>query len=123
MFGRERLRYKIIIVWVVVFLAMWVLLWAFSPKKEFSRKLDHIYSSISMKKWEEADKQVKELKKLYNKKKVYIQIGNATEALITFNYSLDQLEITIHDRSDAAFEYIGALKGSIDYVLEPFAGP
>ena len=64
-----------------------------------------------------------EFKDNFKKNRLLIQMNNATEALIIFEHTIGQLEITVNNKQDSALEYIGALKDIMNLVIKPFSGP
>ncbi|WP_291573227.1 hypothetical protein [Clostridium sp. UBA4548] len=117
------MRYKIMLTWVFCFLIMWILFEKMLPKHEFNSCLNNIEKSINNKNWAEAKKSTKELKNIYENNKVIIRTNNATEAMSTFQNTLGQLYISVDYEQETALEYIGALKESLDWVLDGFSAP
>lgn len=109
--------------WVLCFLIMWVLFERMLPKHEFNSCLNNIENSVNSKNWVEAKKSTDELKKIYENNKIIIRTNNATEAMATFQNTLGQLYISVDYEQETSLEYIGALKESLDWVLEGFAAP
>lgn len=123
MFRNIEMRYKIMLTWVLCFLVLWIAFEKALPKNEFSSCLNNIEKSINNKNWTEAKKSANELKKIYENNKIIIRTNNATEAMATFQNTLGQLYISVEYEQEAALEYIGALKESLDWVLEGFSAP
>lgn len=123
MFRNMEMRYKIMLTWVLCFLVLWIAFEKALPKNEFSSCLNNIEKSINNKNWTEAKKSANELKKIYENNKIIIRANNATEAMATFQNTLGQLYISVEYEQEAALEYIGALKESLDWVLEGFSAP
>lgn len=117
------MRPTIEIVWLISFIVMWLTFSAFIPEKKFNLKLNEIEKSVSKQDWKQAEKSMKELKSIYNKRRVLIQANNATEILTTFDYAMGELELSIQHEQDAALEHIGGLRSTLDFVLNAFSGP
>lgn len=109
--------------WVLCFLVLWIAFEKALPKNEFSACLNNIEKSINNKNWTEAKKSTEDLKKIYENNKIIIRANNSTEAMGTFQNTLGQLYISVNYEQEAALEYIGALKESLDWVLEGFSAP
>jgi hypothetical protein len=92
-------------------------------KKEMVKKLDIIEERVNDKDWEVANKEIKEFTKLYAKNKNIIHINNASESLVNFEYTIGQLENSVIYKREEALEYIGALKYTIEYIMQGFSGP
>jgi hypothetical protein len=116
-------RLIICVTWLISFITMWVIFNALLPENEFETKLSQIEQSVSKKDWDKAKKSMVDLNNIYNKNKIVIQANNATEILTTFDLTMGQLEASIQHEQDAALEYIGGLKSSLDFVLKSFSGP
>ena len=110
-------------VWLIAFTALWMTIYKVLPKRDIETKLQSIEKNIKEDRWSEAQKDMKELKKIYSDKRTTIQINNATEAFITFDYTFGQLDYAVQEESKTALEYIGALMYSLDYVVTAFSGP
>lgn len=117
------MRLVIACVWLVSFLAMWIIFKAVLPDVDFNVHLDRIEKNVEGKDWNNAKKSMNELKNLYNRKKVVIQMNNATEIFTTFDLTMGQLESSIEHEQEAAIEYIGAIRESLDFVMKAFSGP
>ncbi|WP_291639875.1 hypothetical protein [Clostridium sp.] len=117
------MRLAIAITWVISFAFMWIVFNALLPENEFNMKLDQIEKSVEIKDWKQAKKSMEELKKIYDKNVILIQTNNATEILTTFEFAIGQLDISIQHEQNAALEYIGGLKSSLDFVMKAFSGP
>ncbi|MCB2314222.1 DUF4363 family protein [Clostridium tagluense] len=109
--------------WLISFVVMWILFNAFLPKNEFNMQLNKIEKSVSIKDWNQAKKSMDELKSIFNKNRILIQTNNSTEIFTTFEFALGQLDASIQHKQDAALEYIGGLKSSLDLVMKAFSGP
>lgn len=109
--------------WVISFVLLWGIIHKVLPKKDIEFKLQSIEQNIKKDNWREAKKDMKELKEIYIDKRSLIQINNATEAFITFDYTFGQLDYAVQAESKNALEYIGALMYSLDYVVTAFSGP
>jgi hypothetical protein len=121
--NKNDMRLAIAITWVISFAFMWIIFNAFLPKNEFNIELNQIEKSVEIKDWKQAKKSMEELKRIYNKNRTLIQANNATEILTAFEFAIGQLDISIQHEQDAALEYIGGLKSSLDFVMKAFPGP
>jgi arginine utilization protein RocB len=99
---------------------MWLIFNALLPKEQFKTHLDQIEKSAANKDWDEAKKSMKQLKNVYSSKRTVIQMNNATEILTTFDLTMGQLEASVEHEQDAAVEYAGALRGTLDFVMMHF---
>lgn len=123
MFNRKYMRSIVAFVWLIAFIGLWAIFYKILPKNDIEIKLQQIEHSISNDNWQEAKKGMEELKEIYIEKRSIIQMNNATEAFINFDYIFGQLDYAIQQESKTALEYIGSLKYSIDYVIRAFSGP
>jgi hypothetical protein len=121
--NKNDMRLAITITWVISFAFMWIILNTFLPKNEFNMELNQIEKSIEIKDWKQAKESMEQLKRIYNKNRILIQANNATEILTTFEFAIGQLDISVQHEQDAALEYIGGLKSSLDFVMNAFSGP
>jgi tellurite resistance protein len=121
--NKNDMRLAITITWVISFAFMWIILNTFLPKNEFNMELNQIEKSIEIKDWKQAKESMEELKRIYNKNRILIKANNATEILTTFEFAIGQLDISVQHEQDAALEYIGGLKSSLDFVMNAFSGP
>jgi len=121
--NKNDMRLAIAITWVISFAFMWIIFNAFLPKNEFNMELNQIEKSVEIKDWKQAKKSVEELKKIYSKNRILIQANNATKILTTFEFAIGQLDISIQHEQNAALEYIGGLRYSLDFVMKAFPGP
>ncbi|MGH4117457.1 hypothetical protein [Clostridium sp.] len=121
--NKNDMRLAIAITWVISFAFMWIMFNAFLPKNEFNIVLNQIEKSVEIKDWKQAGKSMEDLKRIYNKNRILIQTNNATDILTTFEFAIGQLDISIVHEQNAALEYIGGLKSSIDFVMKAFSGP
>lgn len=102
---------------------MWTIFGFLLPKKQFETNLNNIEKYVRNKEWEEAKLSVEELSRIYKENEIIIQINNATEVLTSFQSVLGQLYISVEHKQDSAIEYIGALRATLDLVMQPFSGP
>jgi hypothetical protein len=119
----KKIRYIIISLWVVSFILIFSFFNIKLSKKEMVKKLDIIEERVNDKDWEVANKEIKEFTKLYAKNKNIIHINNASESLVNFEYTIGQLENSVIYKREEALEYIGALKYTIEYIMQGFSGP
>jgi hypothetical protein len=120
---KNNMRLIIGTVWIFSFFVVWGIFATFLPKNEFKIKLNHIEQSVSKEDWKQAKKSMAELKNIYNRNRILIQVNNATEIFTTFNYTMGQLDASIQHEQHASLEYIGGLKSSLDFVMKSFSGP
>ena len=123
MFNQKYMRKIIACIWIIGFILLWAIFNRILPRHSILTKLDEIEENVQREDWEKARISVDELNKIYNDKKFIIQVNNATEAFITFNYTLGQLEYSVKHEQKTALEYIGTLRYSLDYVIKAFSGP
>ncbi len=121
--NKNNTRFFIAMAWLISFLIMLLVFNAFLPQSRFEAKLDNIEQSVAKKDWDKAKGSMRELKEIYDQNRILLQAGNATEILTTFNYTMGQLDISIQNEQDAALEYIGGLRSSLEFVMEAFSGP
>jgi hypothetical protein len=121
--GENRTRFIIVLVWLVCFIGMWLIFSAVLPKEEFTNHLNQIEKSASNKDWDKAKNSMSQLRNIYDNKRAVIQMNNATEILTTFDLAMGQLEASVEHEQEAALEYVGALKSTLDFVLKAFSGP
>jgi hypothetical protein len=121
--GENRTRFIIVAVWLVCFIGMWLIFSAVLPKEEFTDHLNQIEKSASNKDWDKAKKSMSQLRNIYENKRAVIQTNNATEILTTFDLTMGQLEASVEHEQEAAVEYVGALRSTLDFVLKAFSGP
>lgn len=123
LFDENKMRFYIAIAWMICFISMWAIFSGVLPNDEFNSYLNQIEKSVTNKDWNNAQKSMEELKSVYNKKRVVIQMNNATEIFTTFELTMGQLEASVQHKQDAAIEYIGAIRNSLDFVMKAFSGP
>ncbi|GAA0727502.1 hypothetical protein GCM10008905_25150 [Clostridium malenominatum] len=123
MYGRRDMRIYIMFVWLIAFIFLWMAIYRVLPKNQIESKLQSIEENIKRDDWTEAKKQMEELKGIYINNRGVIQINNATEAFINFDYTFGQLDYAVQAESKNALEYVGALMYSLDYVVTAFSGP
>ncbi|KAJ49806.1 ribosomal protein S4E [Clostridium tetanomorphum] len=121
--SRNDMRFVVGVIWIISFVVMWNIFNVLLPKNEFKIQLNQIEESVSKKDWNQARKSMVQLKNIYNRNRIFIQANNATEILTTFNYTMGQLDVSIQHEQNAALEYIGGLKSSLNLVMRPFSGP
>ncbi|WP_343770182.1 hypothetical protein [Clostridium malenominatum] len=117
------MRIYIMFVWLIAFIFLWMAIYRVLPKNQIESKLQSIEENIKRDDWTEAKKQMEELKGIYINNRGVIQINNATEAFINFDYTFGQLDYAVQAESKNALEYVGALMYSLDYVVTAFSGP
>lgn len=123
LFGENKMRGYIAVTWIICFAVMWIIFSIVLPNDEFNTHLNQIEKSVTNKDWNNAQKSMEELKSVYNKKRVFIQMNNATEIFTTFELTMGQLETSVQHKQDAAIQYIGAIRNSLDFVMKAFSGP
>lgn len=123
MFNRKYIRMIVACIWLIAFISLWAIFYKILPKNDIEIRLQQIEHSISNDNWDEAKKGMEELREIYIEKRPIIQMNNATEAFINFDYIFGQLDYAVQQESKTALEYIGALKYIIDYVVRAFSGP
>ncbi|MEW9094286.1 MAG: hypothetical protein AB2417_04305 [Clostridiaceae bacterium] len=123
MFNRKYIRGIVAFVWLIAFIGLWAIFYKILPENNIEIKFQQIEHSISNDNWYEAKKSMEELKEIYIEKRPIIQMNNATEAFINFDYIFGQLDYAIQQESKTALEYIGALEYIMDYVVKAFSGP
>lgn len=117
------MRLTIIMVWVISFITIWLMFNALIPRNEFINQLNRIEQSVSKNDWKDAKESMEDLKRIYNRGRIFIQANNATEILTNFDCIMGQLDASVKYEQDAAIEYIGGLRASLDFVMKPFSGP
>lgn len=122
-FDRFDMRYKIALVWILGLVVLWTVFQNILPLNSMGYQLDRIEEGIEKKNWTQASKYTNEFKNNFKKNRSLIQMNNATEALIIFEQTIGQLEITVNNKQDSALEYVGALKDITNLVIKPFSGP
>lgn len=123
MLGENKMRFIIAAVWLISFTSMWFIFRTVLPYKEFEIQLNQIEKNIESKEWDKAKKSMKKLDDIYRNKRTAIQVNNATEILTTFDLTMGQLEASVQHEQEAAVEYVGALKSTLDFVMKAFSGP
>lgn len=123
MFDRYNIRYKLVVIWILAYAVLWCIFQSIFPVQAMELKLNQIEESIEKKDWNKAKEYTDMFKETFEKKKVFIQMNNSTEALTTFEHTIGQLEITVKHRQDSALEYVGALRDTTNLVIKPFSGP
>lgn len=123
MFDIYNVRYKICLVWLLSFTLIWIIFQNTFPLNSMSTQLDKIEESIQNGNWDDAEKYTLQFKKTFITNRMFIQMNNATEALVNFEHTIGQLEMTVKYRQDSALEFVGALKESLNLVIKPFSGP
>lgn len=123
MIGENKMRFTVAGIWIICFASMWLIFNSALPDYEFNNYLNQIEKSVVNKDWDKAKKSMKELKNVYKDKRAVIQVNNATEILTSFDLTLGQLEASVENEQEAAVEYIGALRATMDFVMKPFSGP
>jgi len=121
--GENRMRFAIAAVWLICFTSMWFVFEIILPEKEFTTHLNQIEKSVADKNWNTAKESMRKLRKVYDNKRAVIQTNNATEILTTFDLTMGQLEASVAHEQDSAVEYVGALKSTLNFVLQAFSGP
>lgn len=123
MFGKIDMRYKIALFWLIIFISLWVTFYSTSPSKKMIYQLDRIEQSITRKDWKQANEYMTQFKATFIENRMLIQMNNSTEAFISFQHTIGQLETTIRHNQESALDYIGAVRELIDLVVKPFSGP
>lgn len=123
LFVENKMRGYIAVIWIICFIGMWIIFSIVLPNNEFDTYLNQIEKSVTSEDWNNAKKSMEELKNVYNKKRVAIQMNNATEIFTTFELTMGQLEASVKYEQDTAVEYIGAIRNSLDFVMKAFSGP
>lgn len=122
-FDKIDMRYKLMLVWLLAFINLWAIFQSVFPSNTLKDQLNKIEESIKNKDWKQANKWTFEFKNTFGKKRYFIQMNNSTEAFVTFEHTIGQLETTIKYNQESALEYVGALKESLNLVIKPFSGP
>lgn len=123
MINDKKIRYIIIVIWIISFVSLLCFFNNMLSKKEMVNKLNILEKKVYNREWESAKKETKELIELYKDKKNIIHINNASETLVNFEYTLGQLENSVVYKRAEALEYIGALRYTIEYIMQGFSGP
>lgn len=123
MFGEGKIRFYIRAVWLICFVAIWLFFKATLPNEDFKIYLNKIELSVSQKDWSNAKRSMEQLKEIYESKKLVIQMNNATEIYMTFDFTMGQLEYAVKNEQVSAVEYVGALNSSLRFVMKAFSGP
>jgi len=123
MFGKSDIKYTIMIVWLMAFTTVWITFQSLIPINSMKYQLNKIEESIENKNWTQAYEYTSEFKENFKNNRMFIQMNNATEALIIFEHTIGQLEITVKHEQDSALEYIGTLRETLNLVIKPFSGP
>lgn len=123
MFNKSDMRLNIAIIWLLCFIALWFIFNSLIPKHEFEVELNQIEKSVTKKDWKQAKKSMQELNNIYNRKRVFIQMNNATEIFTNFDLTIGQLDTSIQHEQEAAIEFIGGLRATLDFVMKTFSGP
>lgn len=121
--GENKTRFVVAAIWLTCFIGMWLIFNFVLPKEQFKNHLNNIEKNVANKDWDKAKRSMGELRSIYNNKRAVIQMNNATEILTTFDLTLGQLEASVEHEQEAAVEYVGALKSTLDFVLKAFSGP
>jgi|GEM_PF-1645091 hypothetical protein len=122
-FDKIDMRYKLMLVWLLAFISLWAIFQSIFPSNTMKHQLNKIEESIKNKDWKQANKYTFEFKNTFSKKRYFIQMNNSTEAFITFEHTIGQLETTVKYNQESALEYVGALEESLNLVIKPFSGP
>ena len=123
LFGENRMRLYIAAAWLIGFIIMYTVFNSVLPNDEFAMHLNKIEQSVAKKNWADAKRSMDDLKHIYAKKKSIIQINNATEIYTNFELVMGQLDASVENKQEAAVEYVGALRASLDFVMKAFSGP
>lgn len=121
--NKHDIRSFIVLTWVISFLFIYCLFSILLPRHRFKEQLDIIEKNIIESRWDKARVSMDELKKIYEGNRAIIQVNNATEAFITFDSMIGQLDDAVENKQEAAKEYIGGLRYYADFVMKAFAGP
>ncbi|WP_040210444.1 DUF4363 family protein [Clostridium polynesiense] len=123
MFKNTDIRKYIVFAWGLAFILLWGVFYYLTPEKTLIRSINSMEKSITEEDWSSAERYLDEFKNSYYQRKVIIQTNNASEAFISFNYNLGQLDYCVRNKESSALDYLGALRYSLDYAIKPFAGP
>jgi len=123
MFSKIYMRYKIAFVWIIAFVSLWIVFQVKSPLNKMKYQLDKIEQSVAKKDWKQANEYTTEFRNTFINNRILIQTNNSTEAIISFDHTIGQLEITVKHNQESALEYVGALKELLNLVVKPFSGP
>lgn len=123
MFDRFDIRFKLVVIWILAFSALWFAFQNIFPLQSMEKQLNAIEDNIEKKNWAQAKVYTDKFKANFEKNRTFIQMNNSTEALTTFEHTIGQLEITVNHKQDSAIEYVGALRESTNLVIKPFSGP
>lgn len=123
MFSKIYMRYKIAFVWMIAFVALWIVFQIKSPLNNMKYQLDMIEQSIVKKDWKQANEYTTQFRNTFINNRTLIQTNNSTEAVISFDHTIGQLEITVKHNQESSLEYVGALKELLKLVVKPFSGP
>lgn len=121
--NKHDIRLFIALTWVISFVFMWCFFYLLLPRNRFNEQLDIIEKNVIESQWDEARVSMDELKKIYERNRTIIQINNGTEAFVTFDSMIGQLDDAIKNKQELAGEFIGGLRYYTDFVIKAFAGP
>lgn len=123
MFGKFDIRYRIMLVWLTAFIFLWISMYGASDINEMRNDLDEVIAGVQNDDWKQAEICTSRFSNEFYSKKYIVQINNATEIYLNFEYSVKQLELAVKNRQISALEYAGLLKEALDYTVKPFSGP
>ncbi len=123
MLWKSDIRYKLMIVWVVAFLMVWVIFYSSFNMLGLEKDLDKIIECVENKDWNQAKTYTDKFTKSFFDKKYLIQVNNATEIFTTFEPAVRQMELSVKNKQESALEYAGYLKEGLNFVVKPFSGP
>lgn len=123
MFIGVDIRKKLAIVWLVLFLMIWVVFTALVKVGTMREQLDRIEQAVSDKDWKRAEFDTDRFKNTYKARKYIIQMNNSSEIYITFEHTVEQLDLAVKNKQESAIEYVGLLKGALNYAVKPFSEP
>ncbi|GKU23487.1 hypothetical protein [Clostridium folliculivorans] len=121
--NKHDIRLFIALTWVISFAFIWCFFYLLLPRHKFKEQLDIIEKHVIESRWDEARVSMDKLKEIYEGNRTIIQINNGTEAFVTFDSMIGQLDDAIENKQELAGEFIGGLRNYTDFVMKAFAGP
>ena len=124
MFDREKIRYWIAGVWLLLFILMWYMLdFYLLPRQKMVQKIESLESHIIAEDWPNAKEDMKQLNDTWYKNKVFIQVSTGSDEVFTFEQLLGQTEGLVMTENDDALDFVSGIKVMKDYVSKAFPGP
>ncbi len=120
---RKNMRYILALSWLIAFICLWLLFHAAFDYTDIKNQITLLEKSIESKDWTQAQEYLVQFEKSYEAKRNLVRLNNSTEAFIILEHSIEQLDTTIKNNQESSLEYIGEIKGVLNFVLKPFAGP